>query len=103
MKKKGKEYQITNKDYENIRDQLVSMRVNGGFPYIVVENGDYLRNGELYLVHKYEETELDLHYLENVLPYIYQLWGRIVHIETFVEGKQVLFSYGGTKVTRGFV
>ena len=82
FEKKGKEYQITNKDYENVRDQLVSMRVNGGFPYIVVENGDYLRNGELYLVHRYEETELDLHYLENVLPYIYQLWGRIVHIET---------------------
>ena len=42
------------------------MRVNGGFPYIVVENGDYLRNGELYLVHKYEGTELDLKYLESV-------------------------------------
>ena len=64
------------------------MRVNGGFPYIVVENGDYLRNGELYLVHKYEGTELDLHYLENVLPYIYQLWGRNVHLETYVEKKQ---------------
>ena len=41
-KKKGN-YQITDKDYENVRDQLVSMRVNGGFPYIVVEDGDYLQ------------------------------------------------------------
>src|SRR5690554_1976967 len=54
FEKKGNTYQITDKDYRNIRDQLVSMRVNGGFPYIVVENGDYLRNGELYLVHGFE-------------------------------------------------
>ena len=57
--KKGNEYRITDKDHEEVRDQLVSMRVNGGFPYIVVENGDYLRNGELYLKHGYEGMELD--------------------------------------------
>ena len=36
------------------------MRVNGGFPYITVEDGDYLRNGELYLKHYYEGIELDI-------------------------------------------
>lgn len=84
FQKKGNEYRITDKDYEMVRDQLVSMRVNGGFPYILVKNGDYLRNGELYLMHGYEGMELDPHYLENVLPYIYQLWGRPVHLETYV-------------------
>ncbi|AHN23366.1 SpoVR family protein [Lysinibacillus sphaericus] len=97
FQKKGNEYRITDKDHEMVRDQLVSMRVNGGFPYIVVKNGDYLRNGELYLVHGYEGMELDPHYLENVLPYIYQLWGRPVHLETFVDGKPMLYSYDGTK------
>ena len=43
FEKKGGNYEVTDKDYENVRDQLVSMRVNGGFPYIVVENGDYLQ------------------------------------------------------------
>ncbi|RUL47891.1 SpoVR family protein [Lysinibacillus antri] len=97
FEKKGHEYKITNKDYENVRDQLVSMRVNGGFPYIVVENGDYLRNGELYLKHGFEGMELDPHYLEHVLPYIYQLWGRPVHIETYVEQKPVLYTYDGKR------
>lgn len=97
FEKKGSEYKITDKDYRNVRDQLVSMRVNGGFPYIVVENGDYLRNGELYLKHGYEGMELDPHYLEHVLPYIYQLWGRPVHIETFVEQKPVLYTYDGKR------
>jgi len=95
FEKKGRDYRITEKDYEQIRDQLVSMRVNGGFPYIVVENGDYLRNGELYLVHGYEGIELDIKYLEHVMPYIYQLWGRTVHLETTVEGKETVYSYDG--------
>ncbi|QKY71751.1 SpoVR family protein [Lentibacillus sp. CBA3610] len=103
FEKQGSDYTITDKDYENVRNQLVSQRVNGGFPYITVENGDYMRNGELYLTHGYEGTELDLHYLENVLPYIYQLWGRHVHLETVVEDKRVMFSYDGEKVHRKFL
>ncbi len=100
FEKKGNEYKITNKDYEHIRDQLVSMRVNGGFPYIVVENGDFAKNGELYLKHGYEGTELDPKYLEYVLPYIYQLWGRPVHLETCIEDKPMLYSYDGKKSYR---
>lgn len=100
FEKKGRDYRITDKDHEEIRNQLVSSRVNGGFPYIVVENGDYRRNGELYLKHMYEGTELDLKYLEKVLPYIYQLWGRNVHIETVVDEKRVLFSYDSKAVRK---
>ena len=100
FEKKGGNYQVTDKDYEHVRDQLISMRVNGSFPYIVVENGDYSRNGELYLKHGYEGTELDPRYLENVLPYIYQLWGRSVHVETYVENRPIIFSFDGKKIQR---
>lgn len=103
FEKQGRDYKITDKDYENVREQLISMRVNGGFPFLSVEDGDYMRNGELYLVHSYEGTELNLPYLENVLPYIYQLWGRIVNMETYVEDKKVLYSYDGKKVHRKYV
>src|SRR5690625_4066893 len=68
FQKQGDLYKITDKQYEAVRDQLVSMRINGGFPYIYVENGDYLQNGELYLKHSYEGIELDIPYLEHVLP-----------------------------------
>lgn len=103
FEKKGLEYRISDKDYENVRDQLVSMRVNGGFPYIVVENGDYLRNGELYLKHGYEGMELDVNYLERVLQYIYKLWGRPVHLESIVEEKPILYTYDGKKNVRRFM
>ncbi|MGE6489253.1 SpoVR family protein [Paenisporosarcina sp. NPDC076898] len=100
FEKKNGNYQITDKEYEHVRDQLISMRVNGSFPYIVVEDGDYSKNGELYLKHGYEGTELDPPYLEHVLPYIYQLWGRSVYLETYVENKPIVYIYDGKKVSR---
>jgi stage V sporulation protein R len=100
FKKQGKEYKINDKSWVNVRDQLVNMRTNGGYPYITVNDGDYQKNGELYLKHSFEEIELDVKYLEKVLPYLYQLWGRATHIETRMEGKAVLFSYDGINVNR---
>ncbi len=101
--KRGNEWVIVEKDWEKVRDQLVQSRVNGGFPYIIVENGDYQNNGELYLYHHYEGIELDIKYLEKTLPYIYKLWGRMVHLETIIEDRSVLFSYDGNKSFRKFL
>ena len=67
FQKQGKDYKIVDKAWEQVRDQLVNMRVNGGFPYITVNDGDYLRAGELYLKHWFEGIELDLKYLEKVI------------------------------------
>ena len=103
FEKKGPEWKITDKSWENIRDQLVYSRVNGGFPYLVVLDADYQRSGEMYLKHQYEGIELDLKYLERTLPYVYTLWGKSVHIETKVEEKAVLFTYDGKKVSRKFM
>ena len=99
----GNAWTVTDKDWRRVRDQLVASRVNGGHPYIVVKDGDYLRNGELYLEHRYEGTELDLKYLEKTLPHVYALWGRSVHLETVVEDRPVVFSYNGKKCSRRFV
>ncbi|MFA9457502.1 SpoVR family protein [Halalkalibacter sp. AB-rgal2] len=103
FQKQGSEYKIVDKEWEHIRDQLVLSRVNGGFPYLLVTNGDYMKNGELYITHSYEGTELDVGYLEKVLPYIYQLWGRTVHIETKVNDKAITFVFDGHKVQRKYL
>ena len=100
FQRQGRDYKVIDKDWNSIRDQLVSMRVNGGFPTIFVKNGDYLRNGELYLIHSYEGVELDIKYLEKVLPYIHHLWGRAVHLETVYDDKPMLFSYIAQGVSR---
>lgn len=103
FQKQGKDYKIVDKQWEKVRDQLVGMRVNGGFPYITVNDGDYQRKGEIYLKHWYEDIELDLKYLEKVMPYIYQLWGRPVHLESVMEKKEILFSYDGKSIHRKYL
>lgn len=103
FQKQGQKYKITDKDHEAVRDQLVTMRVNGGFPYITVQDGDYIKSGELYLKHHYEEVELDVSYLEKTIPYVYQLWGRPVHLETRIEHRDVVFSYSGKKIQKKYL
>ncbi len=103
FQKQGRDYKVIDKEWKAVRDQLASMRVNGGFPYLTVIDGDYLKNNELYIKHWYEGIELDLKYLEKVLPYLYQLWGRSVHIESVLEGKEVMFSYDGKGVHRKYL
>ena len=103
FQKQGKDYKIVDKQWTQVRDQLINMRVNGGFPYLTVNDGDYMKAGELYLKHWFEGVELDLKYLEKVLPYIYQLWGRPVHMESVIETKNVLFTYDGKTVQRKYI
>ncbi|ASA20082.1 SpoVR family protein [Paenibacillus donghaensis] len=103
FEKKGPEWKITDKAWEHVRDQLVLARVNGGSPYLVIQDADYERNGELLIIHRYESIELDLKYLERTLPHLYKLWGRTVHLQTVVEDKKALFTYDGKRVQRKFM
>jgi stage V sporulation protein R len=103
FQKKGNDYTIVDKSWENVRDQLVGMRVNGGFPFLKVEDGDYLHKGELLIKHYYEGIELDLKYIERTIPYLCYLWGRPVHLQTVVEGREVMFTHDGKKTHRRFI
>ncbi|HLL70387.1 MAG TPA: SpoVR family protein [Pyrinomonadaceae bacterium] len=89
------EWTVTEKRWERVRDQLVSNMTNFGFPYIVVADGDYNRNRELYLRHQYEGAELDASYARKVLEYVHRLWGRPVHLETNADGEPLVMHYNG--------
>jgi len=101
--KQGNDWVVTDKAWEQVRDGLAGVRVNGGFPYITVWEGDYLRMGELYLKHHFEGLELDTKYIEKTLPYVHTLWSKSVHLETVIEDRGVLFTYDGKKVHRRFL
>ncbi|MCL5058050.1 MAG: SpoVR family protein [Actinobacteria bacterium] len=103
FKKVGSEWKITDKEWEAVRDSIVDGMTYCGYPYIVVEDGDFNRRGELYLRHQFEGVELDVFYLERTLPHVFKLWGRPAHLETLLDNKKVLFSYNGEKVSKKFV
>jgi stage V sporulation protein R len=93
------EWTITEKRWEKVRDQLVANMTNFGFPYIDVLDGDYDRNHELYLRHRFEGVELDMKYAHKTLEYIFKLWGRDVHLETVVDNEPLVMHYDGEQHT----
>jgi stage V sporulation protein R len=99
-RKEGDEWVIVEKDWEKVRDSIVASLTNFGYPYLVVDNGDYRGNRELYIKHLYEGQELDLVYAEKTLQYVYELWGRPVHLETVYDDKRILVSYDGERNTK---
>src|SRR5260370_11851790 len=64
-KKEGDEWVIVEKNWHKVRDTIVTNMTNFGHPYLVVDNGDYRGNRELYIKHLHEGQELDLHYAEK--------------------------------------
>ena len=93
----GDRWVIVEKDWEVVRDTILTSMTNFGQPYIVVEDGDYRRGRELYLKHRHEGDDLDLDYADKTLRYVYQLWARPVHLETTVEGKSAVLTYEGQR------
>ena len=102
-KREGDQWVVVEKDWQKIRDMLVASMTNFGVPYIVVEDGDYHRNRELYLVHRYEGQELDIKYAEKTMQALYGLWGRPVHVETVVDDRKLLLSYDGQRNAQTYV
>jgi stage V sporulation protein R len=96
-KKEGDEWVIAEKNWQKVRDTIVANMTNFGHPYLVVDNGDYRGNRELYIKHMFEGQELDLGYAEKTLQHVYRLWGRPIHLETVFEGKRILLTYDGER------
>jgi stage V sporulation protein R len=100
FKKEGDEWVIAEKSWEKVRDNIVANLTNFGSPYLVVDDGDYHGNRELYIAHVFEGQELDMNYSEKTLQYVYLLWGRPVHLETVYDGKKILISYDGERSSK---
>jgi stage V sporulation protein R len=96
----GQKWVIVEKDWEKVRDTLVAELTNFGNPYIVVVDGDYRKNGELFLRHVDEGKQLDAVYADKTLAQLHRLWGRKVHVETRLEGKAVVLSHDGNRSER---
>ena len=96
-KKEGDEWVIAEKNWEKVRDGIVASMTNFSYPYLVIDNGDYRGNRELYIKHLFEGQELDMVYAEKTLQHVYTMWGRPVHLETVYEGKRILLTYDGER------
>ncbi|MEN3002538.1 MAG: SpoVR family protein, partial [Armatimonadota bacterium] len=87
-------------DWRKVRNAFVDQLTNFGVPVITVEDGDWEHRGELYLKHHYDGKPLDIERTARCMRYIYKLWGRPVHLETWIDDEQVLLSFDGNAFTQ---
>ena len=99
-RKVGAHWQVTENEWEKVRNNLVKQLVNGGHPKIVVREGDYEGKGGLYLRHCHEGLDLDIVYLEKTLALVQFLWGKPAVLETSVDGKPYIYQAANGMVSR---
>ncbi len=81
-------------NWRKVKDTLLQNTGMGSVPVIRIEDADHGHNRVLYLRHGHDGRDLSLEYAERTLSYLYQLWGREVLLETQVQGRGLLLSYG---------
>jgi stage V sporulation protein R len=91
------EYVIENRGFQAVKEKLLFSLSNFGQPYVFIEDGNYQNRGELYLVHRNEGQPLRLDHARATLENLFRIWARPVHIETVIEKRRKVISYGGGK------
>ena len=92
--RQGDELVITDKDWQAVRERLIGELGGNQTPVILVEDGDYDGNLELYLRHAWDGRMLDLDWAEKTMEHIYRLWGRRVWLETKADNEtRLILSY----------
>jgi stage V sporulation protein R len=84
--------------WKQVKETLVKSVGMGSIPVIRVEDADHNHSRTLLLSHLHDGRDLQLEYAEKTLAYVHRLWGRDVAIESVVNGKRTLLTYG----ERGF-
>ena len=99
---KGEDFVVSDvsdkEGWRQVKETLVKSVGMGSMPSIRVEDADHNHNRTLLLLHNHDGRDLQLEYAEKTLSYVQRLWGHDVVLETVVNGKRTLLTYG----ERGF-
>ncbi len=87
--------EISSKEFDTIKGQLLLQLTNFGTPLIKVESANYANRGELLLTHVHFGADLDMGHARETMRNIYFVWKRPVNISTKIEDKEVVYKYDG--------
>ncbi|GAB4378877.1 MAG: SpoVR family protein [Calditrichia bacterium] len=101
--KENERYEIESRNFQQIKKRLLQSLTNAGQPLIEVVDANYLNRGELFLMHKFEDIELDNAYAVDTLKNLHKIWKRPVHIQTVVEENSIILSFDGNEFSENEV
>lgn len=88
-------FEIDSKDFQAIKQKLLTQLTNFGSPLIEVEDGNYLNRKELLLSHTHYGVDLDMNFAHETLRNLFAIWRRPVNLRTKFDEKEVIFHYDG--------
>ncbi|MFM8270620.1 MAG: SpoVR family protein [Pseudomonadota bacterium] len=92
------QYEIVDRDWRKVKNQLLFSLSNFGQPIILVEDGNFQNRGELLLSHQHEGLDLEYDKATETLKNIYSIWGRPVHLTTKYNSQAKLLSFDGKEI-----
>ena len=91
--------EIDHRDFEAIKQKLLTSLSNFGQPIIQVEDSNYKNRKELLIKHVHREVDLDMQFAASTLHNLYAIWKRPVTLETSYEDKPVLVQFDGKELS----
>lgn len=92
------QYEIVDRDWRKVKEQLLTSITNFGNPTIVVEDANFENRGELLLKHSFDNVELDFEKGVDTLRNIFLIWKRPVNIVTKWNGQMKLLTFDGKEI-----
>jgi stage V sporulation protein R len=94
---------VVNRDFDQIKRQMLFMLTNHAQPYIYVLDGNYRNRGELYLAHSHTGMDIEIKFAVETLKQIFKVWKRPVHLHARIDDDPVLFTFDGEQSTQQHV
>ena len=88
-------FEIDSKDFNAIKQKLLSQLTNFGQPIIEIEDGNYMNRKELLLNHVHYGVDLDVNFANETLRNLFAIWKRPVNLKTKYDDKEVIFNFDG--------
>ncbi len=88
-------FEINTREFQAVKDKLLSQLTNFGNPYIYVEDANHENRSELMLRHRHEGVDLRADYAREALRALFRVWKRPVVIATIVDERPVYLRYDG--------
>jgi len=91
-------YEIVDRDWRKVKEQLLFSRSNFGNPVILVEDANFENRGELLLTHKHEGVDLEFEKAVDTLKNVQALWRRPVSMYTKWNSQGKLLTFDGKEI-----
>jgi stage V sporulation protein R len=86
---------ITDREFQEIKTNLLDNLTNFGQPIIEVVDGNYRNRGELLLEHRHHGKDLKIDRSFETMKNLYKVWSRPIYLRTKVDGEDRIFYCDG--------